>query len=288
MPGPQRHRLGALHELVPEAVVDLVGHEHPLHRDAQLAGVGEARADGALGGPVEVGVTQHQDRVLAAELERAADQPVGALLRDQPAGGRRAGEADVVGALDHRPTEVAAGAGDHVPQTLGEAGLLQELGAEEGREHRLGIGLGDHRVAGQQRGQPVAQRHRERVVPGRDDADHALGDMVDLDPGQPGHGPQPALGVEVVVRRTGVVAGGQRDVQRLVERVLARLARLPADQVDDLVLAVEHQVVQAEQDLRAVLERRLRPRLLGPPCPREGLLDVRLARTAGSSPAAGP
>ena len=52
------------------------------------------------------------------------------------------------------------------------------------------------------------------------------------------------------MRRTRVVAGGERDVQRLVERVLAGLAGLQADQVDDLVLAVEHQVVQPEQGLR--------------------------------------
>ena len=166
------------------------------------------------------------------------------------AGGGRAGEADVVGALDHRRTELAAGAGDHVPQTLREAGLLEQLGAEQRRQHRLGVGLGDHRVAGEQRGQPVAERHRERVVPGRDDPDDALGHVVDLDPGQPGHDAELALGVEVVVRRARVVARGQRDVQRLVERVLARLARLPADQVDDLVLAVEDQVVQAQQQLR--------------------------------------
>ena len=98
----ERHRLGAGHEPLDEPVVDLVGDEHPLHRDAQLAGVGEGRADRALGGLLEVGVAQHQHRVLAAELERAADQPLGALLRDQLAGGGRAGEADVVGALDDR------------------------------------------------------------------------------------------------------------------------------------------------------------------------------------------
>ena len=82
-PGRSRIALTRADERVDEPVVDLVGDEHPLRRDAELAGVGEAGADGALGGPVEVGVAQHQDRVLAAELQRAADQPVGALLRDQ-------------------------------------------------------------------------------------------------------------------------------------------------------------------------------------------------------------
>ena len=159
-----------------------------------------------------------------------------------------------------------------------EAGLLQEVGAEQRRQHGLGVRLGHHGVAGEQRGKPVAQRHRERVVPRRDDADDALGHVVDLDPGQPGYDAELALGVEVVVRGPRVVAGGQRDVQRLVEGVLACLARLPADQVDDLVLAIEHQVVQAQQDLRTLLESRPRPRLLGAPRPRERVTDVRLAR----------
>ena len=83
---------------------------------------------------------------------------------------------------------------------------------------------------------------------------------------------------EVAARRTAVVAGGQRDVQRLVEGVLAGLAGLPADQVDDLVLAVQDEVVQPQQQRRALLQGRPCPRLLGVARPREGLADVGLAR----------
>ena len=122
----------------------------------------------------------------------------------------------------------APGPATTCPQVRREAGLLEQLGAEQRGEHGLRVRLGDHGVAGQQRRQPVAERHRERVVPGRDDADDALGHAVDLDPGQPRDDAELALGVEVLVRRARVVAGGQRDVQRLVERVLAGLAGLPA------------------------------------------------------------
>ena len=41
--GAERHRLGAGHEPLDEPVVDLVGDEQPLHRDAELAGVRERR-----------------------------------------------------------------------------------------------------------------------------------------------------------------------------------------------------------------------------------------------------
>src|SRR3712207_7394067 len=44
-------------------------------RDAQLAGVREQRALGALGGPLDVRVLEDEHRVLAAELHRARDEP---------------------------------------------------------------------------------------------------------------------------------------------------------------------------------------------------------------------
>ena len=147
--------------------------------------------------------------------------------------------------------------------SLGKPASSSSCGREQRGQHGLRVRLGDHGVAGEQRGQPVAERHRERVVPGRDDPDDALGHPVDLDPGQAGYDAELALGVEVLVRRTAVVAGGQRDVQRLVERVLPGLAGLPHDQVDDLVLAVEHQVVQPQQALRPLVDADLAPRLLG-------------------------
>ena len=110
-----------------------------------------------------------------------------------------------------------------------------------------------------ERGQAVAQRHRERVVPRRDDPDDALGHVVDLDPGQArGRRPSRRSVSRCSCAGAAVVAGGQRDVQRLVEGVLAGLAGLPADQVDDLVLPVQHQVVQPQQDRRPVVDARLR------------------------------
>ena len=274
--GAEGHRLGARDEPLEEPVVDLVGDEQPLHRDAELAGVRERGADRALGGLLEVGVAEHQDRVLAAELERAADQPLGAALRDELAGGGRAGEADVVGARDQLGPDLGAGTGDDLPEVGREAGLLEQLGREQRRQHGLGVGLGDDGVAGQQRREAVAQRHRERVVPGRDDADDALGDPVELDPGEHREDAADAAGVEVLVGRAPVVAGGERDVERLVEGVLAGLAGLPADQVDDLLLAVEHEVVEPQQRRGADVDRRTRPLLLG----------LRARRNASSTSAA--
>ena len=147
-------------------------------------------------------------------ISRSA-QPCG----DQPAGRGRAGEADVVGAADHLGPDLASPGRRPRPQVRREAGLLEQLGAEQRGEHGLRVRLGDHGVAGQQRRQPVAERHRERVVPGRDDPDDALGDAVDLDPGQAGDDAELALGVEVLVRRAARSSG------RSARRAAARRTR---------------------------------------------------------------
>ena len=91
-----------------------------------------------------------------------------------------------------------------------------------------------------------------------------LGTAVHLDPGQAGDDAEASVGGQVPGRGAGVVAGGERDVQRLVEGVLAGLARLPHDQVEDLVLPVEHQVVQAQQGGGALRRAASAPRRPAP------------------------
>ena len=60
----------------------------------------------------------------------------------------------------------------------------------------------------------------------------------------------------------GVVAGHDRGIGDLFEGVLARLAALELDEIEDLVLALEDQVVEAQEDLRPLGERAHRPILL--------------------------
>ena len=60
------------------------------------------------------------------------------------------------------------------------------------------------------------------------------------------------------------------------------------DQVDDLVLAVEHQVVQPQQGRGALVERGARPGRLRPPGPAERLGDVVVASTAACAPSGCP
>ena len=56
-------------ELRDELLAHVAVHEQPLARGAALAGAEEARGHRRLGGEVEVGVVDHDDRPVAAELE---------------------------------------------------------------------------------------------------------------------------------------------------------------------------------------------------------------------------
>ena len=198
--------------------------------------------------------------------------------RDGAPGRGRAGEADVVGLGDDRAADLGAGTGDDLPQLGREAGLVEQLGGQQRGQHGLGVGLGDDGVAGEQGREAVAERHRERVVPGRDDADDALRHAVDLGAGEHREHAADAPGVEVLVGRAGVVARGQREVGDLEVGVLAGLARLPHDEVDELVLPVEQEVVQAQERGGALVDRRRGPRGLGVAGARERLGHVGRSR----------
>ena len=117
---------------------------------------------------------QHEHRVLAAELERAADQPAGAALGHLAADRRRAGEADVVAAVDDRPADHRTVADHDLPQVRRQPGLDGERPDPQGGQRGLGVRLVHDGVARDERRDRVGDRQGERVVPGRHDADHAL------------------------------------------------------------------------------------------------------------------
>ena len=81
-----------LGELVPRLAGDGAVGDDPLRRHADLAGVHERAEARRVGGRVEVGVGQHDLGRLAAELEQASLELLGALDGDDPAHARGARE----------------------------------------------------------------------------------------------------------------------------------------------------------------------------------------------------
>ena len=81
---PVRHLEPAhgLREALEEVVVDALLHEQPVRRDAGLPGVAELARDRAGDRLVEVGVVEHDERRVAAELERDLLEPRRALRHE--------------------------------------------------------------------------------------------------------------------------------------------------------------------------------------------------------------
>ena len=90
VPGPPGHRrqgLGPGGEPVDEGVVDRPLDEDLAGVHADLPGVEERGEGGGLDRVVQVGVGEHDQRVVAAELEHAAlERPPGPLGEDPPGG----------------------------------------------------------------------------------------------------------------------------------------------------------------------------------------------------------
>ena len=132
----------------------------PLHRDAQLPGGGEAGADGALGRPVEVGVAR---RRTSRSCRRArGETPTSrraARLGDLPPGRGRAGEADVVGALDDGLPDRRAVA-EHDLQHVGRAARPRRAARRPAARSAAVCWSGCSTTAlpAMQRGQRVARR----------------------------------------------------------------------------------------------------------------------------------
>ena len=97
---PQRPRL--LGQRFDEAVVNAFGDDDPRRRRAALAGGEECAVDGARDRAVEVGVVEHDERVLAAHLELHARLALRRAFGDARADALRAGERDPVDASDDR------------------------------------------------------------------------------------------------------------------------------------------------------------------------------------------
>src|SRR5664280_416724 len=212
----------------------------------------------------------------SAELGGEADQSLAALSGDVSAGGGAPGEHQVIHAVDHRRTDGPTRTGDHLEQVLRQAGLPQQVHSQQGGERRLRIRLEHHPVAGQQGGDGVGDGQRQRVVPGRDDAHHALRVVVLGGGGQPRQRAPAAAGSQLPGSGVSVVTGDDRHVGELLERRLAGLAGLQLDQIEDLVLPVQDQVVVAQEDPPPVRRRCPSPLLLRRPGQAHGGVHVDL------------
>ncbi len=123
---------------------------------------------------LEVGVIEHDHRVLAAQLQHDRKQPTRSGFRHPLAGGDASGEDQLVdrGFRERRARRPFAD--DHLHQ-IGVNPASQQQPLQLQRDQRCELRRLQHnRVAGHQRAQGLDRRHGERIIPRRDDADHAV------------------------------------------------------------------------------------------------------------------
>ena len=222
----------------------------PLNTHARLTGIGHSTPHCGAGRAVEVGVGEHDERILAAELQAAGDEPLGAVNGDRTTGPDRPGEHHHVDLVDNGRTRGSA-TGDGEKHRRGTdllAPAADNLGPRQRGHLRR---LAGHGSSGHQRPNHVHHRAGQGAVPRCDQPDQLMG--PNLDP-QPTHGVgrtswfDPTVGQELL----GVLGEIVDDVNcdRHLQRCVGpRLSRLRLDHRQQPPLIVE-QPVQPPKQIR--------------------------------------
>lgn len=176
--------------------------------------------------------------------------------------------------LDDLGADDRALAEDDLEDVGGEPRLDEQVTGPQGGQAGLGVGLHHDRVARDEPRERVADGQFQRVVPGRDLADDTARVAQFGDLRERGHGARVPLRLQIGGGLTAVVAGRDGYGLHLLVGVQAGLAGLQLDEVEDLGLAFEHQVVEAEQDGGPLPYGDLCPDRLGLPGRLERLLHV--------------
>jgi hypothetical protein len=258
-------------ELLRHRLVD----QQPGAGQADLAGV-VVLADRVPDRQVQVGVSEHQQRGLAAELERGRSQLRAGRCGDLPAGLDRAGEAHPgqVWMRGQRRAGLAAQPLHDVEHAVRQPRVPGDVGQQAGGKRRPLGRLGHHRVPGRQRGRDPPGREHERGVPRRDDRGypgrrpgHLLAVAADLQ--VPAVQPDEPVGEEAeVLRRPRHHAAQVRAEQRaVVQRLdLREIGPAGGDPVGD-----------GAQDPGPRRRRRGGPAREGPPGGLDGRIHLGLA-----------
>ena len=147
--------------------------ENALDGKADLATVGKTPPYSAARRDFEIGVGENDHRVFAAEFEHRRDKPRGAGFGDAPARFDAPGETDFIGiGIDQGAADFCAALNDR-DEILRESRVGEQLFDERAALRSEVARLTNDGVACHHRGNDLAQRDSERIVPRTDDANHA-------------------------------------------------------------------------------------------------------------------
>ena len=213
----------------------------------------------AFDGEVEVGVVQHDHRILAAQFQRAVLEALGGGGANDAADCGRSGQRDGAdfGMLHQRPADLRTESGDNVDHAFGHAGIGQRAHQVESGKRRVLRRLDHAGVAADDGGQQFPRRNRHGEIPRRDhaaDADgspHRHGELV----GQLGRRGRP----EHAAAFAGKVVAGVDGFLRVAAGFLEDLAHLAGHVAGVFFLALEQHLGGAEDDFGAARGRHQAP-----------------------------
>src|SRR6185312_6419750 len=263
--GPYHDVSRSIAHALDDSVEDLELYEEARAGHADLAGVEEHRLRGAGGHGLRIHVRQHDDRRLAAELERDALQGGGGGDVDQLADFGRAGERDLVDTrmCNQRGAGRLAEARQDVDDAGWEAGLEDQLAQSQGAERRLFCGLEHAGAAGCEHGRELQRGHEEWEIPRDDlgDGSNRLAHGVGVESGARRGTQGRVEGRAVELARPAGHVAQMRDRARHVDepRHGYRLAVVQALDLGELCGVPFHQVRQAPHEPLALVRQHLGP-----------------------------
>ena len=268
------HGARSVDELAEELVVDALLEDEAAGRRAALTRGTERTPEHAVERELDVRVVHHDHRVLAAHLEGQALVHASAGFADDASGLRGSGEGHHrdVRVLDDGRTDVLPDAVQQLDDFRRQPCLEHDLHEHVPRVRDILARLEDARVSAHERRKHLPGRDGERKVERCDDARHT-------DRATKAHRPlvrqlarHGATG-QLPAHR-GRVVGRVYALLNVATRLGERLAHLARHEVGDLLLALDHQVADAAEDVAARWRRCRTPRREATLCGLDGSVHV--------------
>mmetsp|Transcript_2967 Transcript_2967/g.8576 ORF Transcript_2967/g.8576 Transcript_2967/m.8576 type:complete len:270 (-) Transcript_2967:53-862(-) len=166
--------LERLHKSVPDRLL----HKNIVRREAGLPGIQNLAVDDALRARGHVRPPPDDDGALAAQFQRRRRQVPRARRRHELPDARRARKHEMVEG-QRRERRGRFGPAEHDARDRLVVGAVDQPRDQERRPRRELRRLEEHGVARRERRRDGRQEQHDGVVPGRDDADDALGLVLD-------------------------------------------------------------------------------------------------------------
>ena len=248
----QRRHLGG--ELLGKLVVHLLVHVETIGRGAGLAHVAHLGDHGALDRGIDVGVLEHDEGRIAAELHRRLDDVVGRLVQQLAPDLGRAGE------RDHAHARIMQHRAHHLARTSA-TGMTLTTPAGTPASSRIGIsasmvsgvseaGLSTTGQPAASAGPDLARRHGGGEIPRRHQHRDAGRLVLHHDAGARGRRAREAA--EIAHRLLRVPAEELGGIGHFAARIRERLAVLDGDQLGEPLGVAHDQLEGLAQDFGAL------------------------------------